>query len=58
MEVTKGYLLQMYLMSLLKYKIVFCDCEETYVGEVFKKRYRNYARGCTVKLTLGLEKYQ
>lgn len=57
MEVMKGYLLQMYLMSLLKYRIVFCDCEETYVGEVFKKRYRNYARGCTMKLASRLEKY-
>lgn len=57
MEVMKGYLLQMYLMSLLKYRIVFCDCEETYVGEVFKKRYRNYARGCPMKLASRLEKY-
>lgn len=37
MEKTKGYLLQIYLMSLLKYKIAFRDCEETYVGEFLKR---------------------
>lgn len=33
----------------MSHKIVFCDCKETYVGEFFKKRYRNDPKGRIVK---------
>lgn len=33
----------------MSHKIMFCGCEETYVGECFKKRYRNDPKGHIVK---------